>query len=83
MVAASVTAHQVASNNGGGNQDPHPINDGTDPAPVGSLQDMSASVLDSHYAVQTNYVFENHKNSVSDAELYLLLSNLQKSCNLN
>ena len=83
MVSASITVHQVASNNVGCTQSPPPIHGGTDPAPDGCLHHMGSSVLAYHYAFQNNYVCEHHNNSVSDPELSSFVADLQKGCNLN
>ena len=82
IVAASGTLPQVTSNNGGVTQAPTPINGGTDPDPVGGINHMGASVLASQYTVQTKSVYEHHNNDVSDLELSLFISDLQKAWNL-
>ena len=66
-------------NNGGGTQALTYINGGTAPDPVGGLHHIGDAVLASQYAVQTNYVCEHQKNAVSDPELSLLISDLQKA----
>ena len=82
MLASSGTFTQVASNNGGGNQSPPPINVGTSPDPVDSLHHMGTDVIYYKYVFQTNYACEHHKNSVSDPELSLLIDDLHKAWNL-
>ena len=76
MVAASRTVPQVASNNGGGTQAPPPINGGTTTAPVVGLQNMGTDVLASQYSAQKKSLCEHHKNSVSDTELSLFISDV-------
>ena len=44
---------------------------------------MVAAILASQYSVQTKSVCEHHKNDVSDPELSLLISDLQKGCVFN
>ena len=83
MVEASSTVPQVAYNTGGGTQYPPPINGGTAPVTVGGPHHMGAAVLDSRYSVQTKSACEHHKSFVSDPELSLFISDLQKSWNLN
>ena len=83
MAASSGTVNQVASNNVGGTQSLPPINDNTAPITVGSQNHVDASVLTSNYAVQTKYVCEHYKKTVSDPELSSLIYDLQKACNWN
>ena len=83
MESASNKFPQVASNNGGFTQYPPPIKGGTAPAPVGNLHNMGAAVLAYQYAVQTKFVCEHHKNTVSYPELSSFIDDLHKYCNLN
>ena len=83
MVQASGTFNQVASNNGRGTQYTPPINGGTNPAPVDGLYHMSADILYSKYAVQKKPWCEHQRDAVSNPELFLFISDLQKAWNLN
>ena len=79
MVSASYTVPQVDSNNVGGTQYLPPINYNTATDPVGGLHYMGAAVLSPQYSFQTKFVCEHHKNAVSDPELSLFISDLQKA----
>ena len=71
------------TDNGGDTKSPPPINGGTSTATFSGLNHMGAAVLAYKYAVQTNYVFEHHKNDVSDSELSFFIYDLHKAWNLN
>ena len=74
---------QVTSNNIVVTQYLSHINGGTATAPVGGLHHMGDDVLASNYAVKKKSVCEHHKNYVSDPELSLFISGLQRVWNLN
>ena len=69
MIVESVTVTQVAPNNRGVTQSLTPINGGTAPSPVGRLYPMGTDTLTYKYVVQTNSVYEHHKNHFFDPEL--------------
>ena len=81
MVSVSGKVPKFASNNGGGTPPPS-INVSTAPANNRGINPIVAAALYSHYLVQKKPVCEHHKKSLSDPELPLFISELQKAWNL-